>query len=65
MLKDVRIDLSDKSHLHIMECELNYIPNAASPEFVEVTCSYFTIKLPYHSIEYIIPDWTKTLLKDY
>lgn len=63
MLKDVRIHMSDKSHFHFMECELTHIPDHADPQFIRVTCRYFSVDLPYHSIDCVTPEWTKGLKK--
>ena len=57
-MKDVRIGLSDKSHIHLSEAEVRHIPNVECPEFVDIESRHLRLRLPYHSVDYIYPDWS-------
>ena len=62
MLKDVRLHMYDRSFFHFTECDIIYYPNNSNPTVVKVTCKYFSIDLPFYSIECITPNWSISAL---
>jgi len=64
-MEDVRIGLRDvrqslwPTHIHLATAVIKHIPNVSDPEFVEIVSPLFTLRLPYHSINYIYANWSK------
>jgi hypothetical protein len=57
-MKDVRIGLSDRSHIHLAEAEVRHVPNVSHPEFVDIKSRLVNLRLPYYSVDYIYPEWS-------
>jgi hypothetical protein len=52
-LKNIRIGLSDKSHIHLTEAQITYVPDSAEPQFVQIDSTIIHLRIPYHSVDYI------------
>jgi len=68
---EVRIGFPNGNFLHVGFGLVEYLPGPEEPETVRITIHHaknrrgamparpITIELPYHSIDYLIPDWGK------